>query len=67
MNFHVSFAESKKNANNILLCDNDNSNNAFISQIREDTTDINLFVKPHMQIQKIFNIGIPRANTGNIY
>ena len=67
MNFHLSFSESKKNENNILLCDNDESNNAFISQIREDTTDMNIFVKPHMQIQKTFNIGIPRSSTGNMY
>lgn len=67
MNFHVWFAESKKNENNILLCDNDNSNNAFITQIRENTTDMNIFVKPHMQTQKTFNIGIPKSSTGNMY
>jgi hypothetical protein len=67
MNFHVWFTESKKDENNLLLCDNNDTNNAFISQIRENTTDINVFVKPHMQRQTTFNIGIPRSNTWNIY
>ena len=67
MNFHLWFAESKKDKNNLLLCDNDSSNNLFISEIREDTKDMKVFVKPHMQIQKTFHIGIPRSNTGNMY
>ena len=66
MDFYIGFTEAKKNEYNAWICDQKSSDNKFADMIREDVAAMKVFIKPHMQVYKEFNITVPKSSTGDI-
>lgn len=66
MNFNIGFTEAKKNEYNAWLCDQKSTDNKFADMIREDITAMKVYIKPHEQLYKKFNITVPKSSTGDI-
>lgn len=66
INLYVGFTEATLTENNTFVCEKENFNNKFADLIREDIATTKLYIKPHMQAYKNFNMAIPKSGTGKI-